>query len=939
MSALNFTNGSWPYRVSQDSTSLTITIRGQNFRQAITPGAAYDFRPDEIKETLVLPSAGAAPRDVLGFGFQSSYLPIVNGTLVNLVDQSGDAVWQSAPFTAQDSSPASRFFPNPVQSIAWSPGALTIHLDPDMLTRAQYPLILDPTWILKASSSNVWTGTLDSVTSDWGDANLRLGSLADNFNDGTNEIWTTTSGHSFSLSGGRAALTATEIHASGTWSNLTLGTTLNFASCGAANVMFRYTSSSSEYYLTVNFAGQTVTLYKVIAGVTAALSPTLAVAMSANTNYDVKVVAQGNSFEIWWAGPRVWSGTDPSPPPSPLSGNVGLSETTSKCTLYADNVRVHDGSHWSGNYTSVVRDAYKGQTGDVVTQLRFLGTADSSSDVDLWVNTSSDNVTWGGWHLVKTMAAPGTYYAVPDVDQKRFYQVRAVLRTGVDATPSVSEIDANEAAPPSGIAASTNTGLSPWYLYIGGDVNAVSGNLVLSWTDLSARAKGYTLSIVRTYNSALAGVAGPFGLGTMDPYHAHLSFPAGGNVTYTAGDGSVWTFVTVGGTAYSPPRGLHDNLIRNADGTYTLWVSDGSRTNFNTAGQLMSLVDRNGNHLTFTYTSGNPTKVADDSGLSLTFTYDASNRVSSVADSGNRRVLYTYDTSNRLTTFTDPMGFTENYTYDASNRLVQRVDRAGHVDRFVYDSNGRVTQIWTGEWSYASNLIRWQVEAYAISYVSGTQTTATNALGGVTTATFNSLGNPTSVVGPSVGCALCRGGNATSYTWDGEYDTLTVADGRGDTTTTLYDWMGGALSVRDPSGNSTVRTYANVQNATQFLTLVLASRNARLVTTRYTYYVNGNLYATILPGGNTSYRFYDASGSLTRLQDFRGNSVTYGYDAHEFRTSAADAGGNTTTYQNDILGRTWNVTTPGGNTTRTVYDADGRVTSTTDPLLHATMFT
>ncbi len=940
LSTLNLSSGNWPYVLQPGTASFTVSRLGASFTQTRVPGAAYDFQPDEVKETIVLNSSSAAPADLLSVGFSSTYIMLVHGPTAYLLNQTGTVVWQTAPFTAWDSSPVPQVFANPVASVYLSLTGLVLRLDPKMIVDAQYPLYLDPTWVVKGSTTNGWTGTLDGVTNDRGDANLRLGVLADDFNDNVNEIWTVTSGHSFSLSGGKASLTATEIHASGSWTNLTLGVTLNFASCGASNLFFRYVSSSNDYYLAVDFANQQVTLKKVISGTTTAISPTLSIPMSVNTNYDVKVVAQGNSFQIWWAGVEKWSGTDASPPGSPLSGNVGISETTSKCALTVDNVRARDPAKWSGNYTSVARGT---ASGNVATQVRYLGAADAYNSADLWINSSSDNVTWGGWHLVKSMAAPALYYPVPDADQRRYYQVRAVLRTGVDGTPSVSEIDVAEAAPPSNVIATTNTGHASWYPFIGGIVNAVSGNLVFTSTDLSIQAKGGSIAIVRTYNSLLASTSGPFGLGTTDIYHQKLAFPSGGNVTWTDADGASYTFVTMGGSAYSPPPGVHDNLIKNTNGSYTIWAPDGSRMNFDSAGHLTSLVDRNGNHQTLTYTNGNPTRVSDDSGLSLTLTYDGGNRVLSVVDPVSRGVSYTYgppSCANCLAMFTDPMLSTENYSYDASGHLTFRLDRAGHVDRFVYDGRGRVSEMWAGEWNVTSSRFQWQVKEYTIAYPSGTQTTATNALGGVTTITLNSQGNPTNLSGPSVGCTLCSGGNSTAYAWDGEYNPLAVTDGRGDTTTHAFDWMGNLLSSRDPGGNTTTETFLNVENTTAFLSLLTSLTTPKGFTTRYTYYANGNLYATILPGtgSNTSYRFYDAAGSLTRLQDFRGSSVTYGYDGHEFHTSSADAGGNTTIYQNDALGRTWNVTSPGGNVTRQVYDLDNRVSSTTDPMGNTTLY-
>src|SRR5438445_11243148 len=106
--------------------------------------------------------------------------------------------------------------------------------------------------------------------------------------------------------------------------------------------------------------------------------------------------------------------------------------------------------------------------------------------------------------------------------------------------------------------------------------------------------------------------------------------------------------------------------------------------------------------------------------------------------------------------------------------------------------------------------------------------------------------------------------------------------------------MGKVLAARDPEGNQHVQTITKSQHPTAYISLLASTTNPRGYTTRYTYTANGNLYATMRSGGNTSYRFYDAAGSLTRFQDFRGNSVTYGYDAHEFLVNSTDVGGSNT---------------------------------------------
>ena len=369
--ALNQSLGNWPYLVNETGTSLRVTRLGQSFTQTIVPGASYSFGANRIKETIKVssPFPVSFRTPSLRVGLSASYYVSIRGTTVTLSSSSGPE-WTSAPFVAWDSANPAHTWTDLAKSVDYAGDSLVIDLDASALSAATYPLYVDPTWVLVANAQNGWPGTVDNVTSDWGDRNLRIGLLADNFNDNTNDIWTVVSGNSFSLSGGAAHLMATHIRATGTWYNVSLESTLNFASCGDADMAFRYSSSSNYYYLYVNFAAQKVTLYKIVAGVQTALSSTLSIPMSAQTTYDVKVLGRTNYFEIWWQGLLKWSGTDASPPANPIKGSIEFSEVASGCSLTLDNVRLRDPNRTSGNYTSIKRGA---SSGNVATQLRFPG--------------------------------------------------------------------------------------------------------------------------------------------------------------------------------------------------------------------------------------------------------------------------------------------------------------------------------------------------------------------------------------------------------------------------------------------------------------------------------------------------------------------------------------------------------------------------------------
>ncbi len=860
MSAMNLGTGDWPYLVSQDLSTFTVTRLNRSFAQAKIPGATYDFQPGYIEETIKLSTAASISAATLSALLTSSYKLQVSGTTISLLDGSNSTVWQTASFNAWDSSPTPKQFPNPVVAISYLYGVLFLTLDSRMLQQATYPLYIDPTWTLKADTSNKWAGTLDHVTSDWGDHKLKIGNKADNFDDNTNDIWSIYSGPTFTLQGGYAQISATEVHASANWSDLKWTSQIQFVSCGVLDSFFRYSNSKNYYQFQIAAGTGTAQLSRFIGGAQTTISPSLAISTSGTLT--VRIVARQNYFEVWWNGAKLWSGTDAAPPAVPISGNIGYL-AIGRCFMNLDNIRTWDAYRTSGNFTSRIKDA---GTGNVATQVKYNGSADSYNSTDLWINASSDNKSWGGWHIAKSMAAPGFYYAVPDVDQKRYYQIRAVLRTGTEGTPAVQEIDVAEAAAPASITATTNTGRQPWSFYVEGRVNAISGNLVHTFPGISFKAKGFTISLIPTYNSKLSANAGPFGLGTTDSFNANLAFPTGGNVTFNDGDGASYTFVTMGGSGYSPPRGGHFNLIKNPASTYTLWSPDGSQMTFNGTGKPTSLVDRNGNHLTLTYANGLLTKIADDVGYSLNLTYDASNRIKTITDPMRRQVSYTYHpTLNLLTKFTDPLGFTENYTYDGSNRLNQTQDRAGHVDQFVYDASARASQVWIGEWNFATNKLKpGRIEAYAISYVTGNKTTVTNAEGSFTTLYFNSLGNPTVVSGPDVGgagCSFCGRGNS-SYTWDGEFDRLTLVDGLGNTLKNSFDWMGNALVSRDAAGQNTTLTFNNVQAPAQLISLPMSITRP-----------NGAVPA--VPAGRFGFHVYrlDMSVDWARLTSLDGQAI------------------------------------------------------------------
>jgi YD repeat-containing protein len=223
-------------------------------------------------------------------------------------------------------------------------------------------------------------------------------------------------------------------------------------------------------------------------------------------------------------------------------------------------------------------------------------------------------------------------------------------------------------------------------------VNSATGNLYFTALDISFKARGFNIEIVRAYNSHRKGISTGFGYGWTFNYHVYLVENAVG-VSLVEGDGSVHNFTSVGGGRYSPPPGVHSRLIKNVDGSFTLWVKDGSRYNFDSWGRLMNIVDKNDNHLSFTYTDGKLTRVEDDSGLALILNYDPDGRISSVVDPLNRQIRYGYDADGNLKNVTDAMGYSILYFYFSDHKIKAIVDPLGRVRTFSYITQDDVDKV------------------------------------------------------------------------------------------------------------------------------------------------------------------------------------------------------------------------------------------------------
>ena len=222
----------------------------------------------------------------------------------------------------------------------------------------------------------------------------------------------------------------------------------------------------------------------------------------------------------------------------------------------------------------------------------------------------------------------------------------------------------------------------------GDPVSVVTGNNQHTEVDLRIAGRGrHDLRVVRSYNSRLK-YDGPIGYGWTHTLDQHLLRLPGADPTDPNDDLVFWRTEqgnevrfeqTPGGLVAEP--GVHDQLVRAPDGSYTLTLKQGGVLRFASddpqgRASLLELRDRNGNRILCTYDgAGRLAIVRDTAGRPLTFSYDAAGKLAEIRDWTGRRWLYEVDARGDLVAFLDPIeaakeaaapgtGKATLYTYD-----------------------------------------------------------------------------------------------------------------------------------------------------------------------------------------------------------------------------------------------------------------------------------
>ena len=242
----------------------------------------------------------------------------------------------------------------------------------------------------------------------------------------------------------------------------------------------------------------------------------------------------------------------------------------------------------------------------------------------------------------------------------------------------------------------------------GNPINFTTGDTWITQQDYSIPGLGGGLSLTRTWNSLWPLMlpvqqVGLFGDSWTSNLEERIQALSGGVVQYWKGAGSRLFYLYNSGTGtYSLTAPSDDQTtltVNSGTGISTITRKDGTKKNFNSAGYLTSIVDRNGNTTTIALDAANQNRilsVTDPAGQVLTFNYTNAQfprLCTSISDTAGTAASYIYDSTGRLSsvTYADNSQYAFQYNSTVSNTLISQVnDSMGKtVEAHTYDSSRR----------------------------------------------------------------------------------------------------------------------------------------------------------------------------------------------------------------------------------------------------------
>jgi RHS repeat-associated protein len=285
-------------------------------------------------------------------------------------------------------------------------------------------------------------------------------------------------------------------------------------------------------------------------------------------------------------------------------------------------------------------------------------------------------------------------------------------------------------------------------------------------------------------------------------------------------------------------------------------------------------------------------------------------------------VRYEYDTAGDLVAVVDALGAPYRFAYQ-QHRMARHTDRNGLSFHYAFEDPAaqrwRVTHAWGdgGLYDYrfeyldALNERRITDSLGHVSLVTlderGLPLCEIDPLMGRTIYAYDECGRTTAVTDPE--------NRRTGYEYDERGNLLRLTRPDGSAIVTAYGEGDKATAITDPGG-------ATWQQRWDGRGLLLEQVSPLGHASLYEYDARGLLVAATQPRGARTQLAYDTHGHLARLTDALGHPTTFAHDALGRLQSRIDAQGRQTQYHHDPKGRLTGVVLPSGATLACAYDAE-----------------
>jgi RHS repeat-associated protein len=473
----------------------------------------------------------------------------------------------------------------------------------------------------------------------------------------------------------------------------------------------------------------------------------------------------------------------------------------------------------------------------------------------------------------------------------------------------------------------------PWEGSVDG-TNTGNGNKLttlnlLSWTNRGGLPVEFTM-----YHNSQSSYNAELGEGWSWSYDIFLNLATSNPVVrWQDGTSIPYTLSLLPGGGYTAPAGISDTLVKNVDNTWTLTKKDGVKYQFNVAGFLVAIQDRNANQITITRNTLNiATKVQDSTGRYYDITLNGSNNFQSITDHTGRTWSFTLN-SEQMAQVTwptlDSVVYKDIFTYVGTYDIGTWTNRRGKVWTYTYNPDSSLAsetnplgKTWT--YTYASSYTRITNplgKYIQHNYSSGKLVSVTDESGYSESYTTRDANN-------NVTTTVDKRGKTWTSTFDSKNNLLTQTNPLAKTWTTTYNSFSQPLTVTTPLGNVTTLTYDANGN---HLTTTNALSDVIETNTYGTY----GLRATTTNALNKTTTFtYDSHGQPNTITDPLSHATTIVVDSLGRVTSKTNALSETESVAYDVWGRAVTFTNPDSTTRTVTYNAVNQVTAQTDELSH-----